>query len=114
MGDDAANGKSVNKKKFHDKLTDARMIKYLKAMDLSPEQVHDSHFFELIDKDGSQYLEIEELITGCLYLTGSAKAVELASLQHEFRHFAEWQILENQHARDSLGKLLTTMGISDQ
>eukprot|EP00929_Paragymnodinium_shiwhaense_P022086 TRINITY_DN14217_c0_g1_i3.p1 TRINITY_DN14217_c0_g1~~TRINITY_DN14217_c0_g1_i3.p1 ORF type:complete len:655 (-),score=70.13 TRINITY_DN14217_c0_g1_i3:79-2043(-) len=39
--------------------------------------------FELLDEDGSQFVDIEEFMFGCLRLRGVAKAIDIAKVQYE-------------------------------
>eukprot|EP00929_Paragymnodinium_shiwhaense_P022087 TRINITY_DN14217_c0_g1_i4.p1 TRINITY_DN14217_c0_g1~~TRINITY_DN14217_c0_g1_i4.p1 ORF type:complete len:661 (-),score=81.51 TRINITY_DN14217_c0_g1_i4:82-2064(-) len=39
--------------------------------------------FELLDEDGSQFIDLEEFMFGCLRLRGVAKAIDIAKVQHE-------------------------------
>jgi len=76
---------------FYDHLDSVEMEKYLSSLDISPEMCQESHFFELLDTDGSGGLDVSELIHGCLRLRGSAKQIDLHLL--------------GQYLRNELGKL---------
>lgn len=40
-------------------------------------------FFEVLDTDGTQELDIDEFVMGCMYLKGVAKMVNVATLMRE-------------------------------
>uniref|UniRef100_A0A7S1A8G1 EF-hand domain-containing protein n=1 Tax=Noctiluca scintillans TaxID=2966 RepID=A0A7S1A8G1_NOCSC len=40
-------------------------------------------FFEVLDVDGTQELDIDEFVMGCIYLKGAAKMVNVATLMRE-------------------------------
>eukprot|EP00929_Paragymnodinium_shiwhaense_P012509 TRINITY_DN11978_c0_g2_i1.p1 TRINITY_DN11978_c0_g2~~TRINITY_DN11978_c0_g2_i1.p1 ORF type:complete len:614 (+),score=69.74 TRINITY_DN11978_c0_g2_i1:174-2015(+) len=42
--------------------------------------------FDLLDEDGTQYIDLEEFMLGCLRLRGGAKALDLAKLQYQTKN----------------------------
>lgn len=61
------------------------MARYLAELELSADDIKDSHFFQLVDKDGSGGLDVDELMTGCMRLTSRAKNIDVASLTYMFQ-----------------------------
>lgn len=52
-----------------------------KREDVSPEEIQKSRLFEMLDDDGSGEITREELVLGCVKLTGSATSLDLAVLK---------------------------------
>lgn len=59
------------------------MLEYFRAIDVDPSEA--AGVFKLLDLDNSNEIEAEELVSGCLRLSGPAKALDLALLKHEVR-----------------------------
>merc|ERR1712113_1067496 len=70
---------------FEENLGRPQMQDYLKAIDLDPQEA--AKLFSLLDTDESGEIDGEELVSGCLRLHGSAKALELAAFMQEFTEF---------------------------
>merc|ERR1711933_291595 len=49
--------------------------------------------FKMLDSDGGGTIDVEEFVSGCLNLKGSAKAVHIAKMEHDSRMMR--QLLEN-------------------
>jgi Ca2+-binding EF-hand superfamily protein len=52
-----------------------------KREDVSPEEITKSRLFEMLDDDGSGEITRDELVLGCVRLTGSATSLDLAVLE---------------------------------
>merc|ERR1712232_1451976 len=76
---------AISHAEFLAHLDDPEMVDLLDKLELSPDQVKESHFFQLIDHDHSGTLDLDEVRAGCLRLMGNAKAVDLAGLTLEIR-----------------------------
>merc|ERR1712107_394654 len=48
---------------------------------VSAQEIKDSRLFEMLDDDGGGFLTREELVLGCVRLTGSATSLDLAVLK---------------------------------
>lgn len=83
--DDENPRRTVTYDDFMAQMDDSRMKEFLNKLDLTPEQVRESHFFQLIDVDNSGSVDGHELTKGCLRLMGDARAIDLAGLAHEMR-----------------------------
>merc|ERR1711920_822021 len=75
----------VSQSEFEDSLCRPQMQEYLKAIDLDPQEA--TKLFSLLDIDETGEIDGEELVSGCLRLHGSAKALELAAFMREFTEF---------------------------
>merc|ERR1712151_1259413 len=82
--DDDGSG-TVTWAEFEQHLENPQMVEYLKVIDLDPHEA--KKLFSMLDLDGSGEIDGEELVSGCLRLHGSAKALELAAFMHEFGEF---------------------------
>eukprot|EP00929_Paragymnodinium_shiwhaense_P117081 TRINITY_DN8725_c0_g1_i5.p1 TRINITY_DN8725_c0_g1~~TRINITY_DN8725_c0_g1_i5.p1 ORF type:complete len:531 (+),score=78.49 TRINITY_DN8725_c0_g1_i5:307-1899(+) len=51
------------------------------ALEIDIDDVHG--LFELLDEDGTEFIDLEEFMFGCLRLRGGAKALDMARLQHQ-------------------------------
>merc|ERR1712113_900010 len=78
---------TVSWDEFQEHLGDPQMLEYLKGIDLDAHEAQ--QLFHLLDGDCSGEIDAEELVSGCLRLHGSAKALELAAFMHEFRQFGK-------------------------
>eukprot|EP00929_Paragymnodinium_shiwhaense_P014703 TRINITY_DN122659_c0_g1_i1.p1 TRINITY_DN122659_c0_g1~~TRINITY_DN122659_c0_g1_i1.p1 ORF type:complete len:649 (+),score=193.29 TRINITY_DN122659_c0_g1_i1:180-2126(+) len=82
---------AVTEDEFTNQMKDERMLSFFKAIDLVPSDA--AQLFNMLDADGSGELDPDELITGCVRLTGNAKALELAAFMDQFtREAARWRI----------------------
>jgi len=73
---------------FQAKLDHPAMHLYFKTIDLDIEEAED--LFRLIDIDDSGSIDPEEFVNGCIRLQGPAKAIDLATLMHEFKRSQKW------------------------
>eukprot|EP00929_Paragymnodinium_shiwhaense_P080428 TRINITY_DN41943_c0_g2_i4.p1 TRINITY_DN41943_c0_g2~~TRINITY_DN41943_c0_g2_i4.p1 ORF type:complete len:104 (+),score=27.58 TRINITY_DN41943_c0_g2_i4:168-479(+) len=51
------------------------------ALDLDIGDVRD--LFEVLDEDGTRFIDLEEFVFGCLRLRGAAKALDVAKLHYD-------------------------------
>merc|ERR1712083_882326 len=65
---------------------------YLTSLEI--DHTHARHLFDLLDTDGTNELDINELIQGCMRLKGNAKSVDVAMILH--RHEALRKYVESQ------------------
>lgn len=66
--------------KFMKMCTEAEFINYIRSIEVDPDEA--MALFHLLDLDGSNSIEYEEFVRGCLRLRGSAKAIDVLSLLH--------------------------------
>jgi len=76
---DASNDITIEE--FEEKLDDARVIAYLDCMGIDCGDAWT--LFKLIDVDMSGCIDIDEFVSGCLSLRGSAKAIHIAKMGYE-------------------------------
>merc|ERR1711974_425686 len=76
----------ITKEMFEEKWGTQSMHEYLQTLELHPDETLHSEIFDLLDVDQSGAVDAEELVAGCMRLTGPAKAVDLAALQFECHH----------------------------
>mmetsp|Transcript_133492 Transcript_133492/g.297793 ORF Transcript_133492/g.297793 Transcript_133492/m.297793 type:complete len:609 (-) Transcript_133492:24-1850(-) len=95
----------VTEAEFEKHLEKPQMQAFLKAVDLTSEEAKASHFFQLLDADGSGGVEQEEFVTGCVRLTGSARAVDLAAFMYEYRMDLKPAIRHRRHVERCLEAL---------
>merc|ERR1712190_355043 len=74
---------SITEGEFNARMNDERMKAYLREVELEADDMKDAHFFQLIDKDASGSVDLHELIAGCVRLTQTARAVDVAALGYE-------------------------------
>lgn len=87
----------VSRDEFLKKVNEPEMEEYFRAIDMDPSEA--GFFFELLDIDGSGGLSREEIVDGCLRLSGPAQAVDVALLMRETgRMFAATNKLQEQLA----------------
>eukprot|EP00929_Paragymnodinium_shiwhaense_P070531 TRINITY_DN35714_c0_g1_i1.p1 TRINITY_DN35714_c0_g1~~TRINITY_DN35714_c0_g1_i1.p1 ORF type:complete len:1022 (+),score=294.71 TRINITY_DN35714_c0_g1_i1:135-3200(+) len=66
---------------FEDGVQDPDLRAYFNAMELNVD--HMRTLFSLLDHNRSGLVDIEKLVSGCLYLEGKARAVDVVMLQYE-------------------------------
>jgi len=75
----------VTEEDFMNNLTHPSMRSFLKDLyrreEVSPEEIRKSRLFEMLDDDGSGEITRDELVLGCVRLTGSATSLDLAVLK---------------------------------
>eukprot|EP00927_Polykrikos_kofoidii_P015111 TRINITY_DN16703_c0_g1_i1.p1 TRINITY_DN16703_c0_g1~~TRINITY_DN16703_c0_g1_i1.p1 ORF type:complete len:768 (-),score=127.14 TRINITY_DN16703_c0_g1_i1:261-2564(-) len=76
---------SITLEEFQKHLDNPKMKAFLDALDLDPQSALESPFFHLIDTDGSGEVDADELVSGCLRLTGGAKSFDVLSFAHDYR-----------------------------
>jgi len=82
---DTSHDETITSDEFMSHLDEPFMLDYLQKLQLSPDQVKDSHFFQLLDTNNDGIVDPSELMSGCVRLMGPAKAVDLAGLAFDFR-----------------------------
>merc|ERR1712232_377212 len=81
---------TISWEEFESHLKDPQMQVLLKAIDFDQDDA--KHLFKLLDVDETGEIPAEGFISGCLRLSGTAKAVELAAFMSEFDRFAaKWE-----------------------
>lgn len=78
-------GQQITEDVFMARVGQPYMARYLAELELTAEDIKDTHFFQLIDKDGSGGLDVDELMTGCMRLTNHAKFIDIAGLSYMFK-----------------------------
>lgn len=91
---------TVTCEEFREHMQDKEMQMYFKAIDLSPDDAH--HIFTLLDVGEAGEIPVEDFLSGCMRLQGSAKAIDLAILTAETRNF-------NTQVMNELNKLRTEL-----
>lgn len=71
---------------FEELLQDERLQKYCASLDITIDDAW--ALFKLLDTDGSGAIEVNEFVTGCLRLKGSARSVDIALLMYQ----VQWMI----------------------
>merc|ERR1711963_513490 len=75
----------VSEEDFMKNLEHSSMRSFLKDLykreNVSPGEIQRSRLFEMLDDDGSGEITREELVLGCVKLTGSATSLDLAVLK---------------------------------
>lgn len=97
----------ITEDEFMDHLHDPPMQRYLAEMEISADDVKDSHLFQLIDRDGSGGVDVDELMTGCMRLTSPAKGIDVAGIAYDLRVEIQRADSHRQWVEDALGKMLT-------
>jgi hypothetical protein len=72
----------INEEEFKEQMHDPRMAHFLKEMELDAEDMDGQHFFQILDRDDSGTVDLNELVAGCVRLTQTAKTIDVASLQY--------------------------------
>merc|ERR1712048_847160 len=96
--DDDASG-TISWDEFEQKLDTPEMTEYFKMIDVDMSEARG--IFSLLDIDKSGQIESEEFLSGCMRLTGSAKALDLTVLMHEVQVVSQ-----------TLARLLTCFSLS--
>lgn len=68
---------------FERQLDKPMMQAYFRNIDVDPSEA--KGLFQLLDLDGSGFIDCEEFLSGCIRLRGPAKALDMALLMHEVR-----------------------------
>eukprot|EP00929_Paragymnodinium_shiwhaense_P086474 TRINITY_DN46991_c0_g1_i1.p1 TRINITY_DN46991_c0_g1~~TRINITY_DN46991_c0_g1_i1.p1 ORF type:complete len:801 (+),score=182.89 TRINITY_DN46991_c0_g1_i1:65-2467(+) len=106
--DDDGSG-DVTLKEFSEMLHTPAMQMYFQAVDLNLEDATD--LFRLIDLDNSGTLDAAEFVHGCLRLRGAAKAIDIATMMHEYKRMTTKFAKHAQHVDcllDQLRQLVVT------
>merc|ERR1712125_80233 len=77
---DSNQSDDVSYDKFMRHVEQPFMQEFLRKLELVPDETQYAHVFKLLDRDGSGFVDFNELMAGCLRLMGPAKSVDLASL----------------------------------
>lgn len=75
----------IDKRVFDEAMNEPEMLDYLSLLGITPIQAGESNLFGLIDEDGSGTIDPSEIVSGCMRLTGPAKAFDVACLMRDFR-----------------------------
>eukprot|EP00928_Gymnodinium_smaydae_P008713 TRINITY_DN13194_c0_g1_i1.p1 TRINITY_DN13194_c0_g1~~TRINITY_DN13194_c0_g1_i1.p1 ORF type:complete len:526 (-),score=82.80 TRINITY_DN13194_c0_g1_i1:693-2231(-) len=75
----------IREEHFMSQMDSPAMTDYLSKLGLDAEKARRIKFFRLVDLDDSGAVTQDELMTGCLSLLGTAKAVDLAACFREIR-----------------------------
>merc|ERR1712039_653986 len=76
---------TISWEEFENHLKDTQMQVLLKAIDFDMDDAR--HLFKLLDVEETGEIPADSFISGCLRLSGFAKAVELAAFMSEFDRF---------------------------
>jgi len=88
---------------FKTKLDHPDMHVYFKSIDLDIDEAED--LFKLIDINDSGSIDPEEFVNGCIRLQGPAKAIDLATLMHEYQHGQKRDALRHRKYLRTLGHM---------
>lgn len=73
----------ISREMLEEAFENDRVKYYFQVLDID---VSDSNYlFDMLDKDRSGAVDIEEFITGCIQLKGAAKSIDVHTLMHEMR-----------------------------
>lgn len=75
----------ISHREFIEHLDEPFMLEYLKKLELSPDHVRESHFFELLDSDNSGSLSAFQLMSGCIRLMGPARTLDLEGMAFDLK-----------------------------
>jgi hypothetical protein len=76
-------------------LADTDLKSYLAAIELRPSEAHG--LFKLLDVDNSGVVSIEEFLSGCIRLKGTARALEMATMLYEMNKVSrKLKVIESQ------------------
>lgn len=78
---DADRSGTVTLQEFEDRLYDDRLQEYFAAMDLTTDEAW--NLFKLLDSSESCLIDIEEFVSGCLRLRGTARSVDMHMLMYQ-------------------------------
>jgi Ca2+-binding EF-hand superfamily protein len=76
---DADGSGTISWEEFRTFMEDEKMQAYMLALEIDMSSAH--KVFHLLDKDGSGELSIDDFVNGCIKLRGSAKMVDIATLE---------------------------------
>lgn len=99
--EDASGTLSWHEFKTHVK--DERVLAYLNSLELDGSQVQS--LFELLDVDSSGSVAIDEFVSGCMRLRGTAKSIDICALLYEFRRFVQDWTGHIRFMHEQLGKV---------
>lgn len=105
--DDDGSGE-ISWEEFQCKLEHPDMHVYFQSIDLDIDEAED--LFRLIDIDGSGSIDPEEFVNGCLRLQGPAKAIDLATLMHEYQRREKRDQLRHRGICNALALLVRKKG----
>eukprot|EP00415_Alexandrium_ostenfeldii_P000876 UN0876 len=77
----------ISQAEFEAHLEDQNVQAFLHCLELTG--VEARRLFHLVDINGSGCIDAEEFVTGCMYLRGGAKTMDIVALMLEHRKFSE-------------------------
>jgi len=97
----------ISVRDFEAQMETEEMKLYFETLDVHVGNVRT--LFRLLDKDGSGLISIDELVTGCIDLRGSAKAVDVAEV-FQFLGHLQTDVSKNRSAMSGVDEKLTQLG----
>mmetsp|Transcript_41346 Transcript_41346/g.105184 ORF Transcript_41346/g.105184 Transcript_41346/m.105184 type:complete len:694 (+) Transcript_41346:132-2213(+) len=94
----------ISWKEFKQKLQHPDMRAYFKIIDVDIDEAED--LFKLIDIDDSGAIDPEEFVNGCVRLQGPAKAIDLATLMHEYKQGLKREVTWHKAIAEAFAVLL--------
>jgi len=91
---------------FEKGLQEPDVQSYLESLELTVQEAR--MLFNLLDAGGSNTIELEDFVLGCLQLRGSARNFDVALLRLECRYLCEW--LHSTHEERCTMEALPTLG----
>lgn len=85
---DADGSGMISWEEFATHVREPDMLRCFKLLDIDPSEA--KGLFTLLDTDGSDEIDLEEFVMGCLRLQGTAKAIDLATLMYFNKRMATW------------------------
>lgn len=103
---DVSGDGSLSYDEFKTHLQNDKVIAYFEHLGLDPADAWD--LFKVLDTDGSDAVDREEFVTGCLRLKGFAKVMDIEKLQYENKHMRSKMWESMKHTADTLARIEQT------
>lgn len=100
----------ITKEQFLSAQDDSRMMSYMQMHQLN--MIEPTFFFQMLDKDGSNSINLEELIVGMMRFGGQARASDVMTLTVLIRGLREEMKHSSQNTQERLAQLETMTGFS--
>lgn len=78
---DEKSNKSITMEDLEEAMSAHKLSSFLQSMGIDTEDV--MTLFQIIDSDGSGFIDVDEFVTGCMRLHGPAKSLDVAKMGFE-------------------------------